>query len=424
MTHRRFGVWVSLALVGLSGCVTAPTTSTKVDLTPESATSVWQPCGDIECVQVQVPVDYSRPDGELVSLAVYRRVSTTSPDANPVVLIPDYRWGDDARALVELAPLHLGSAWTAQTLISISRRGTGASPMPAGSEHFVSTRDVARDIESVRQFFDLGAMRAMGWGTGATALALLAQESPDSIAYMVLDGPTHPMMSAQERVSAQIVADNAMVAEAMRWCVSHISCPLHANFVREFNLFRTNMRLDIVDPAVTSVVVARAARNAFAIADPQAFFTGITQATVGDATVLLNTAGEGATAGEIQIVCADETRGSASLIAQELELNHADVNRFFSLGDDHLVYAQCGELPESGEPLKDLTAQSEAANVNALVIVAENNPVVPASMSTALAQQFFWETYAVPLWRHLVVGYDDAVTQRALDFLLNNKPNS
>jgi hypothetical protein len=40
-------------------------------------------------------------------------------------------------------------------------------------------------------------------------------------------------------------------------------------------------------------------------------------------------------------------------------------------------------------------------------------------MSAALAQQFSWKTYAVPLWRHLVVGYDDTATQRALEFLLS-----
>ena len=419
MTRRRFGVWVSVGLVVLGACSSTPSSSTEVVETTSTVPRFWQPCGDIECALVPVPVDYSRPDGELMSLAVYRRVGTQNPDASPVVVVPDSRWGDDARELVELAPSHLGSGWTAQTLIAISRRGTGASPMPAGSEHRVSTRDVARDIESVRQFLDLDAITAMGWGTGATALAVLAMETPSSLAAMVLDSSAHPLMSSQDRVSAQIAADNAVVEEAMRWCVSHISCPLHANFAREFNLFRTNSRLGIVDPAVTSVVVARAARNAFAVGDPQAFFTGITRATSGDSVSILATASEGATAGEIQIVCADETRESTSLIAQQMELNHADVNRFFSLGDDHLVYAQCGGLPEAVQPLEDLTAHSEAANVNALVIVAENNPIVPASMSTALAQQFSWETYAVPMWRHLVVGYDNAVTQRALNFLLS-----
>lgn len=419
MTLRRLGVWASVALVTLGACTTSPT-SQVVDASL-AASRVWLPCGDIECSEIQVPVDYSRPDGEQMALALYRRVSTKTPDASPVILVPDYRWGDDARELLERAPTHLGSQWTAQTLISISRRGTQSSPMPVGSEHRVSTRDVARDIESVRTALGLDAISAVGWGTGATALSVVALENPNSIAHMVLDGPSHPLMSTQQRVETQIDTDNAMVAEAMRWCVSHISCSMNANFAREFNLFRTHARLGIVDPLVTTEVVARAARNAFAIADPQIFFTGITQATSRDSAPILAAASESATTGEIHIVCADHTRESASVIAQQFATNHSDVSRFFSMGDDHLVYEQCAQLPEAVQPLEDLTAHSQTNKVHALVIVVENNPVVPASMSTALAQQFSWETYEVPLWRHFVVGYDDAVTQRALDFLLDEK---
>ena len=419
MALRRYGAGVVAALVVLSACTTSvPPSGGAVDTTVP-ASSVWSPCGDIECAQVQVPVDYSRPDGETMSLALYRRVSTKAPDAAPVILVPDYRWGDNAREVVELAPSHLGSGWTAQTLISVSRRGSEASPMPAGNEHLVSTRDVARDLEFVRTFLELDALLAMGWGTGATALATLAITNPDSIARMVLDAPMHPLTSAEERTTTQIAADNAMVAEAMRWCVSHISCPLHANFAREFNLFRTNSRLGIVDSAVTTAVVARAARNAFSVADPQSFFTGIAQATAGNSASILATAGGGSTAGEVQIACADHSRADTQIIAQQLALNHADTSRFFGLGDDHLMYAQCAGLPEAVHPLVGIATQQDTGNVKALVIVAENDPIVAAGMSTALAEQFSWETYAVPLWRHLVVGYDDAVTQRARDFLLN-----
>jgi pimeloyl-ACP methyl ester carboxylesterase len=419
MTRRRFGVWACVAVLSLGACSTSPSTTTEVVETTSTVPAYWQPCGDIECAEVEVPVDYSSPDGATMSLAVYRRVGTQNPAAAPVIMVPDSRWGDNARELLELAPSHLGSAWTAQTLISISRRGSDASPMPGGSEHLVSTRDVARDIEVVRDSLNLDAITAMGWGTGATALAVLAMENPSSLSSMVLDSPVHPSMSAQDRASSQIAANNAVVEEAMRWCVSHISCPLQANFAREFNLFRTNTRLGIVDPAVNSVVVARAARNAFAIGDPQAFFTGITQATVGDATALLTTAGEGAVPSEVHAVCADETLGGAQQMAQQLASNHADVSRFFSLGDDHLVYAQCAQLPEAVHPLEGLSSHSETNKVKSLVIVAENNPVVAGSMSAALAQQFSWKTYAVPLWRHLVVGYDDTATQRALEFLLS-----
>jgi pimeloyl-ACP methyl ester carboxylesterase len=350
-------------------------------------------------------------------LAVYRREGTANADAPPVILVPDYIYGDTAQELLERAPAQLGSGWTAHTLISISRRGTEASPMPLGSEHLVSTRDVARDIDVVRSFLDLGEIKAMGWGTGATALVVLAQENPDALSHVVLDSPSHPFLPVQERVSAQIASDNASVDEALRWCVSHISCSMNANVAKSFNLFRTNTRIGIVDEKVTSAVVARAARAAFAIADPQAFFTAVSQATEGDSVPLLSLAGPGVSPYAAQALCADETREGAQFVAQQLVMNHADINRFFSLGDDFVAYEQCAQLPDVAHPLDGLDSGPQSSSVKALVIVAENNPVIPSALSTGLAQQFSWELLSLPLWRHLVVGHDDPTTTRAIEFL-------
>ena len=418
MNFRRLGVVAVVGLVGLGACTTSPTSSTEGIVDTTVATdAVWAPCGDIECALVQVPVDYSVPDGAQMPLAVYRREGTTNADASPVILVSDYIYGDDARELLEFAPSHLGSLWTARTLISISRRGTEASPMPTGSEHLVSTRDVARDIDVVRSFLDLGEIKAMGWGTGATALVVLAQENPNAVSRMVLDSPSHPFLPAQERVSAQIASDNASVDEALRWCVSHISCSMNANVAKSFNLFRTNTRIGIVDEKVTSAVVARAARAAFAIADPQAFFTAVSQATNGDSVSLLSLAGPGVSPYAAQALCADETREGAQFVAQQLAMNHADINRFFSLGDDFVAYEQCAQFPDVAHPLDGLDSGPQSSSVQALVIVAENNPVTPSALSAELAQQFSWELLSLPLWRHLVVGHDDPTTSRAIEFL-------
>jgi pimeloyl-ACP methyl ester carboxylesterase len=418
MNSRRLGVIVLAGCLVLSACTTSSTTpSGSVVDTTVVADSVWTSCGDIECAQIEVPVDYSVPDGARMPLAVYRRESVTDTDAPPVVLVPDYLYGDTAQELIDRAPAHLGSNWTAHTLISISRRGTEDSPMPAGSEHLVSTRDVARDIDYVRSFLDLGELNAMGWGSGATALAVLAVENPDALSRMVLDSPSHPFLPVQDRVSTQISSDNAIVAEALRWCVSHISCSMNANVATSFNLFRTNTRIGIVDEKVTSTVVARAARAAFADADPQAFFSGISQATEGDSASLLSLAGAGASPYMVQALCADETREGAQLIAQQLAVNHADTNRFFSLGDDYVAYEQCAQLPDVAHPLDGLNSPTQSSSVQALVIVAENNPVTSSALSTGLAQQFSWTLYALPLWRHLLVGHDDPTTARAIEFL-------
>jgi hypothetical protein len=98
-------------------------------------------------------------------------------------------------------------------------------------------------------------------------------------------------------------------------------------------------------------------------------------------------------------------------------MNHADINKFFSLGDDFVAYEQCVQPPEAVHPLEGLGLPTQLSPAKALVIVAENNPVIPSALSAELAQQFSWELYALPLWRHLVVGHDDPTTTRAIEFL-------
>lgn len=411
---RRFGALFCVTIFGLSACSASNEVENQTTL-PE--VSYWLPCGDIECAEVAVPVDYSQPDGPQMNLAVYRRLGSKTDATKQILLVPDRSYFDDAKALIEKALANLGSDWTAQTLISIAPRGSVASPMPQGFEHMVATRDVARDLEQVRQFLDLGDLRAIGWGTGANALSVLSIQNPDAISRVVLDSPIDSLMPANDRVAIQIATDNDIVAEALRWCVSHISCPMHLNVARELNLFRTNVRIGIVDPQVTPVVLARAARNAFAIADPQSFFNGVVAATNGDSGPILATSGEVADIGEVYAVCADETSSDAQFIAQQLGTNQQDVERFFSIGDDHVVYDQCATIATSLQPLNAIEPSPKAKDVAALVMVAENNPVVSAQLSNSLANRFSWETYSVPLWRHLVVGYDQDSTKRAIDFL-------
>lgn len=118
----------------------------------------WLPCGDIECARVEVPVDYANPSGAQVSLALFRRVAESNSKANTVFVLPDRRYGDSARLRVERAPLTMGADIRQLNVIAIAPRGSVDSPMPAGSEHLVSTLAVADDIDAVRRELSLRTM--------------------------------------------------------------------------------------------------------------------------------------------------------------------------------------------------------------------------------------------------------------------------
>ena len=68
----------------------------------------WLPCGDIECGQIQIPVDHSAASSEKFTLGLYRRTSSVSNDARTLILVPDKKWSTSARDMVEAAVLTYG----------------------------------------------------------------------------------------------------------------------------------------------------------------------------------------------------------------------------------------------------------------------------------------------------------------------------
>ncbi len=74
--------------------------------------------------------------------------------------------------------------------------------------------------------------------------------NPDVVKTMVLDSPSDPGVSQTMLAQKQIDSSEAAVVEAMRWCASHISCPMNANVAKELNRFKTALRLDRINGGV------------------------------------------------------------------------------------------------------------------------------------------------------------------------------
>jgi hypothetical protein len=100
---------------------------------------------------------------------MFRRVATGVEKPKTVVVLPDRRYGASARQIVERAPLTMGSEVRNITMVGVALRGSIDSPMPAGSEHLVSSLAVADDIDMVRRDLSLKKVSVLAWGSGATA---------------------------------------------------------------------------------------------------------------------------------------------------------------------------------------------------------------------------------------------------------------
>jgi pimeloyl-ACP methyl ester carboxylesterase len=417
MSRRVFSVVLVAAAVVLGACtpVAEPSPGTVVEPGVQ-----WLPCGSIECAQVEVPADYAFPAGRTVSLSLFRRVAEGVEKPQTVLVLPDRRYGDSARLIVERAPLTMGSEVRNITMVGIAPRGSVDSPMPVGSEHLVSTLAATDDIETVRRDLSLRKVSVLAWGSGATTAAVLKMLHPDVVSTMVLDSPSDPGVSQTLLAAKQIESSEAAVVEAMKWCASHISCPMNANVAKELNKFKTNLRVGRIAEGADYGTIARAGTAALAAGRPQDLFVAITEASEGDSQRLLGLGGALPTVVSAYAPCADVSKKAAARIAQMYAANMNAKTRLIHIGAEAVVYDFCKDLPESSLMLGKIDADTNAFNADVLVLIARGDQVAPPYAARTMAKRMGWTYESVYANRHLVVGIDRAVTARALQFLMKS----
>ena len=375
----------------------------------------WLPCGQIECGKISVPVNKGL-DSKRISLSLYRRKATSGSSPRTLLLLPDREYGSDARTVTEKAVLTFGTAITKFNVISIAPRGAIDAVLPAGSETNIGTLDMADDVEAVREALLVKKVSIIGWGSGATTAAAVIMQNPTKVQAAVIDSPIDPSSSLVKQAPQHIAATTLGVETAMRWCASHLACPMNANVAKGLDLLKTKIRLARVDPAITFQAVARAAARTIVEGHAQELFTAITAANNKDSKPLVALIGTAPTVVNAYGRCADVSRADAKKIARA----HAAVKPYkFTIGSEAVLYAFCAEIMESARPLSSITPAALATGARVLVNIARGDQVTAPSVVRTMAKKMKW-TYA-PIYanRHLVVGYDNATTVAAMTFLAN-----
>ena len=411
MPVRRFAsVLLCTAAVAVGILPTSPAMAEEVT-TDEI---MWLPCGQIECGKISVPVNKGSASSDPVSISLYRRKAITGSSPRTLLLLPDREYGSDARTLAEKAVLTFGTGITKFNVISVAPRGAVDAVMPLGSETKVGTLDMADDLEAVRSALNVKKISIMGWGSGATTAAAFIMQNPSRVQAAVLDTPIDPSSSMVKQAAQHITATALGVETAMRWCASHLSCPMNANVAKELDLLKRNIRLARVDPAITYVAVARAAVRTIVDGHAQELFTAITAANNGDSRPLLTLAGTAPTVLNAYGRCADVSRAEAKRIAQA----HAAVKPHkFTIGSEAALYAFCAQISESARPLGTVKPVGPAKGARVLVNIARGDQVTAPSVVRTMAKKMKWTYAPVYANRHLVVAYDNATTVAAMKFL-------
>lgn len=408
---RQIIAGLALASVLLAAC-SSEASESDISLKQNMSDIRWLPCGVIECGTILVPINEQSNSDSTTSLAMFRRMST-SKNAATLLLIPDSTSGFEARDLVEKAPLIFGSSLRTFDIISVAPRGALGSAMPAGLEHMVSALHTKNDIEQIRLTLAVKKLNVMSWGNSATATAAWVMQNPSTAGRIVLDTPRDPSSSPVVQAEKQIKNSVLGVETALRWCASHLSCPMNANVATELNKFRTNLRLERVG-GVNFETVARAGSRALADGHPQHLFDAIADATNGDSGKLLALAGDPPTASDARERCANVTREQAAEISAKYG---AAQYRHFGIGVDQELYGKCADAPEASDPLGTVTPAKDAKGANVLVTIARGDPTWAPYVSRTIAKKMNWKYSSVYANRHLVIGFDKAITNAAIAFL-------
>jgi pimeloyl-ACP methyl ester carboxylesterase len=261
---------VALVLGVLAGAI--------VTSSPASAAQAlqWERCGRrLECTTLDVPVDYTQPDGEQVTLKIARQRAGDRRHRVGTLVVNWGGPGDPGTETLRLA----GSSFPAEIrerfdIVSFDPRGTGASrpidcvddstferllaedPTPDTPDdlaHFydgsnsevdfiqtcvqkfgpwlaaVGTRNVVRDLDRIRAALGEEKLNFLGYSYGTVMGAVYAQLFPERVRTMVLDSAVNLSETLESAQVANLEGFEQALDEFLRDCASDERCGFHSD---------------------------------------------------------------------------------------------------------------------------------------------------------------------------------------------------
>jgi pimeloyl-ACP methyl ester carboxylesterase len=257
-------------LAASSAPATARTSSTATGL------SAWKQCGhQLQCAKLRVPVDYTRPDGEQIDIAVMKHpAADTTHRLGSLVT----NFGGPGDAGTNTLPYFVGNVpkeiRARYDLVSFDPRGTGHSrpircvdgktadtlnavdPTPntdAELQKFydgtnypvdlaaacvarngawladVGSRNVARDLDRLRAALGDQRLTYLGYSYGTVIGAVYAQMFPDRVGHLVLDSPVDLSATAIEELRNDGAGFENALDEFLADCARRSRCEFHSH---------------------------------------------------------------------------------------------------------------------------------------------------------------------------------------------------
>ncbi|MFJ6074551.1 alpha/beta hydrolase [Streptomyces sp. NPDC093065] len=269
---------LGLALLG-AGLPAANATATAAPVTPRDAGSglsrfydqkvKWSACEgtempkDLQCGKVTVPVDYARPRGRTLDVALARYRATGASRGSVLLNFG----GPGGSGVNELAVggkefMHLTNGYD---VVTFDPRGVGrSSPVSCGPATLkimeatdgdegtgdaedvlkrlrdgaaecakysgpvlphIGTVDAARDLDVMRRALGDDRLNYLGFSYGTRLGAVYAAQFPDKVGRMVLDGVDTLTEPLTEQGLAGARGQQTALENFLDWCVEDVACP-------------------------------------------------------------------------------------------------------------------------------------------------------------------------------------------------------
>ena len=237
----------------------------------------WESCnGSFQCATLKVPIDYSDAALGEFEIAVLRYRDPNQHDRlgslvvnpggpgvsgiefalnaefllNPEILERYDIVGFDPRGVGQSTPIECLTASEQDALLS-------SDPKPDNDAEFAeaitetqsfidecvakvpylahfSTRDVAHDMEILRQNLGDEKLNFIGFSYGTYLGTLYAQDFPEKVGRFVLDGAINPSISNEEQAMVQAIGFDKALANFVDDCFQSEDCPVPADATSQF----------------------------------------------------------------------------------------------------------------------------------------------------------------------------------------------
>jgi pimeloyl-ACP methyl ester carboxylesterase len=304
--NRKIVVLATIAALLLAGCsnvvdgravISAPRPGSPIQWGPcKAAASSDQPRipGGAECGMLSVPVDYSKPDGDVAQLAMIR-FKATGEKIGSLVINPGGPGESGVEAAASMASTLPQTVRERFDLVGFDPRGVANSTPAAwcnsdadndrlradptveytqeGVDHIekenkefvqrcvdkmgkeflanLGTANVAKDLDAIRASLGDEKLTYLGYSYGTRIGALYAEAYPDKVRAMILDGAVDPNADQIEEEIRQAAAFQKAFDNYAADCAQSPDCPLGTDPAKAVDEYKSLVEPLVDHPAET-----------------------------------------------------------------------------------------------------------------------------------------------------------------------------